>query len=403
MDNKINPEIIRNILTLRYHPSKNFYLPNLEWQDFEPKDNDDYVEKTESYLKDTIQNFVTKEKPKKISIAISGGVDSIIILTLFRELYPDIQIVGISFGFDENDIDVIKAKEVARKLDVDFKNKILDNLYENLPKQISIIQEPKINYYWYFVAEEAKKHSDFLLTGDGGDELFAGYVFRYSKYLKILKNQSDWLEKTKAYLQCHNRDWVDDQEKIFGPKIKFSWNEIYNLFRNNFENPLDNLEQVLLSDYRGKLMHDWLPAYNKIYDYLDLKGFAPMLDEKVIRFAFSIPLSEKYNLQTNIGKLVLRRILKNKNISVDSNKRGFTPDYIKLWKNFGKNIVKTYLLDGRVIKDGWINLDWVQKAFKKVTETQDLRYINKLLHVTSFEIWYRLFITNEMSKDDKLI
>lgn len=61
------------------------------------------------------------------------------------------------------------------------------------------------------------------------------------------------------------------------------------------------------------------------------------------------------------------------------------------------------MLDGRVIKDGWINLDWVQKAFKKVTETQDLRYINKLLHVTSFEIWYRLFITNEMSKDDKLI
>lgn len=161
MDNKINPETIRNILTLRYHPSKNFYLPNLGWQDFEPKDNDDYVEKTESYLKDTIQNFITKEKPKKISIALSGGVDS--------------------------------------------------------------------------------------------------------------------------------------------------------------------------------------------------------------------------------------------------NKRGFTPDYIKLWKNFGKNIVKTYLLDGRVIKDGWINLDWVQKAFKKVTETQDLRYINKLLHVTSFEIWYRLFITNEMSKDDKLI
>ncbi|HUS50476.1 MAG TPA: asparagine synthase C-terminal domain-containing protein [Candidatus Paceibacterota bacterium] len=394
---------IGNILTLRYTPTDQFLLPMLTWKDYLQKINENYELKTESILKNNIKNFIENEQPTNVSIALSGGVDSNLTLTLLKELYPDLNISAISFGFDETDHDVKKAKEISYKFDIDFEPVFFDNFMNNLPEQISIIKEPKINYYWYSVAKKAKEKSDILFTGDGADELFGGYVFRYSKYLKIVKNSSSWKDKVKAYLECHNRDWVPDQQKMFGPKASFSWEKIYKIFKPYFDNKIDDLDQIFLADYMGKLMFDWMPSYEKIYNHLNLKGFSPMLDPTLIKYCAKIPGKEKYDRQTGVGKLILRKILKKKNISVDSSKKGFTPNFPLFWDNYGKEITSSYLNDSRIVRDSWISQNWINNAIKNISESNDIRYINKLLHVISFEIWYRLFITKEMTPSDKLL
>ena len=398
----VDPEQIRNILTLRYSPSKLKLLPEISADDIVHKQGNQYVKTVETELKNSITDFVEKKKPSKVVIALSGGVDSVLSLSLIRELYPELKIVGISFGFDEKEYDVNKSSEIASTYDIEFQSVIFDNFMKNLPKQISIVQEPKINYYWYFVAEKAKEIGDVLVTGDGGDELFGGYVFRYSKFLTLI-NQSSWEEKAKSYIECHNRDWVPDQQEMFGKKMEFSWQNIYQLFRPYFDNNLDSLDQVLLADYNGKLMFDWMPAYTKIYDYFSLTGFSPMLSESIIRLAFQIPISEKYDKQNNVGKLILRKILENNNIKLHAKKTGFSPNLVLFWNNFGKEISRNFLSDSRIVKDGWINPNWIQNAFQKIEASADIRYIAKVLHVTSFEVWYRLFITHEMSDSEKLL
>jgi len=241
------------------------------------------------------------------------------------------------------------------------------------------------------------------MTGDGGDELFGGYVFRYSKFLNLVNSSSSWEEKSKAYLECHNRDWVPDQEEMFGKKAEFSWGKIYRLFQPYFDNKLDSLEQVLLADYNGKLMFDWMPAYKKLYEHFELTGFSPMLQESIIRFAFQIPFSQKYDEQNNVGKLILRKISAKKNVQLQINKKGFSPNLFLFWENYGKEIVQNYLSEGRVIRDGWINNTWIKNALNKIADSKDIRYINKILHVTSFEIWYRLFFTHEIKESDNLL
>ena len=62
----------------------------------------------------------------------------------------------------------------------------------------------------------------------------------------------------RVYLTCHERDWVPDQESMFGPNMKFEWASIYRILRTHFDNDLEPLEQVLLADYHGKLMYDFV-------------------------------------------------------------------------------------------------------------------------------------------------
>jgi asparagine synthase (glutamine-hydrolysing) len=156
-------------------------------------------------------------------------------LTLIRDEYPKLDIKCISVSFDESG-EGSSAKKIAESKNTDFYNVTVDNPLKDLPFLISIIKEPRWNLYQYYFIEKSKMYSNVLFTGDGGDELFGGYTFRYSKFLKLLKEGDDWKQRVRHYLDCHERDWVPDQEKIFGENIRFDWSSIYSLLKAYFDN-----------------------------------------------------------------------------------------------------------------------------------------------------------------------
>jgi asparagine synthase (glutamine-hydrolysing) len=63
-------------------------------------------------------------------------------------------------------------------------------------------------------------------------------------------------------------------------------------------------------------------------------------------------------------------------------------------------LCKEFLDNSRLVKDSWINNDWIQKHIDN--PDLDVKYVNKFLGILAFEIWYRLFITNEISSEDTL-
>jgi len=396
------PSSIVNILTLRYDPSLKANLPIKIWKDFEPTNNSINVDFVEKSICDSIEKKLTEFNGKKISIALSGGVDSTLVLSLIRKIQPDIDIEAISIKFADSVDETSTASKIAETFNSNHNILYLENYLSELPKAISIIQRPFWDLHWYYVVKKSQTFSKLLISGDGGDELFAGYTFRYSKFLSLTSENSTPLEKVKAYLQCHERDRVPDQEHIFDKKSNFSWDLIHQTLLPYFDNALPRLNQVYLADYNGKLLYNFNPINTKIIKYFGMEMCTPILNDELISLGPHTPSSYKYDESNNVGKLPLRAILEKNGHDplITKQKLGFNVNTINLWKSHGHKICKEFLSDSRIVREGWISHDWIQKHIDN--PELDVRYVNKFLGILAFEIWYRLFITNEMSSNDTL-
>ena len=303
----VTKDFFTDILTLRYHPDNTttHVLPK-DFISSKPlltlENNTDILD---NMLTKTIKNSI---KTKSVAIGLSGGIDSCTILAKIRNVLPDIDIHCITVGFHNNDVDMTSASKIAKYFDCKFHSVIVENPLETLPMQISLSEEPRWNTFWTYVVNHAKNYSDVLISGDGGDEVFAGYTFRYSKFLKLLSPNDGWVERTIKYLKCHERDWVDDQNEMFTAKMNFSWNNIYHKLKPYFDNELKPLNQVLLADYNGKLLYDWVPTNYKIHKKLKMNAYFPLLDTEIVHHGLSLPLEQKYNVEKNEGKIPLRLI-----------------------------------------------------------------------------------------------
>ena len=399
---KIKPDSITNILTLRYDPNIKPNLPKKVWSDLKPSIQKPSIEFIEKSIKGTIRKQLDISSVKKICIALSGGIDSALILTLIKKTLPDIQVDAISVKFANSVDETESASKIAAELEVDHHIIYIENYLRELPKAISIIKLPFWDLHWYHVVKKSQSLSKHLASGDGGDELFGGYTFRYKKFLSLTNTNSTPLEKVKAYLACHERDRVPDQEKLFGKKSKFSWESIYERLITYFDNPLSTIEQVFLADYNGKLLYNFNPINTKILNYFDAESISPLLSEDMISYALGIPFQYKYDKTNDIGKLSLRKLLSKYHIDklVPNEKLGFNVNTLNLWKSFGQSICQEYLMDSEITKDGWINKDWISKYIHKTD--LDVRYVNKFFGLLAFEVWYRLFVTKDMSANTTL-
>ena len=96
--NPLNPSIGNEILTLRYNSNLKSTLNKLSWKDFQPLSNPVSID----FLEQCMENYIKKqnlESQKKISIALSGGVESTLSLAIIRKMYPNLEINAFSIKF----------------------------------------------------------------------------------------------------------------------------------------------------------------------------------------------------------------------------------------------------------------------------------------------------------------
>ena len=394
---RLNKISTRNILTLRYDITTEKPTRKLATvQDFKKSFNDKGGHNTEKLLN---ESFKEVKKFDKFSISLSGGIDSSLCLALLRKNFPNAEITAVSGVFEGAFDESTYAKKLAEKFDADFFPIQMESIYAKMPEIVYISKKPKWNTYNHLIAKQAKKFSKILVTGDGGDELFGGYTFRYKKFLNLVKSNDNWKTRIIKYLECHNRDWVPDQKSIFGKKIRFSWIEIYNYFKPYFNNKLSPLNQVMLADFNGKLLHDFIPTGNAISSHYKINRFSPFLNREVQQFGLSLSTKSKYNYSTNQGKIILREINARLKVKSMKEKYGFSPSLIFDWQKSGKDIFMTYAFEknANIYTQKIINRDWVIHALELIENDGNVRYLNRITSILALEIWYRIFIKKDLN------
>ena len=371
-------------------------------ENFHEKRIDDNLE---GFVEKSIREEISHEigtNTGKIGISLSSGIDSTLILALLREEYPSNEIESVSVKFRESTDETDASKKISEKFQTNHHILEIDNFLEELPKAISIVKQPFWDLHWYYLVKKMKNFTNVFLSGDGGDELFGGYTFRYKKFLKLTNENSTSNEKIIAYLNCHERDWVPDQESIFARENQFNWNDIYKILEPYFDNTLPRLTQVFLADYNGKLIHNMQPLYKSIHDYFSIRNITPIQNEELLQFSCILRNDQKYDFKSNRGKIILVNLLEKYNLKhlTSIQKQGFSVNTFNLWNLYGKEIFLHYFDKSRLVEDKIINSDWIDKHISK--NDLDTRYINKFLGILALEIWYRLLVTKEMNENEKL-
>ena len=389
----MNLESIKSILTLRYDYTQKPILPKISYNDFEKKQDFSSDDIERKLLKNLVQK-IPNEYTEPISISLSGGIDSTLMLILLKKLFPNNQINAISIKFQDSIDETEIASKIAKKIGVSHHVIEVENFLEKLNEAISITKLPFWDIHWIYVVENAKNYSNFLVSGDGGDELFGGYIFRYSKFLEKINHDISTYEKINLYLSCHERDFVPEQREIFTKKMNFKWNDIHKQLFPFFNNSLTPIEQIFLADYNGKLLYNFSIINSALAKKFNINNVTPFLSSDLILDSMKIPASSKYDSKSNFGKLLLRKILKKYQLDdlISQQKLGFSVNTENLWKNHGYELVSKFLLDGQTIQDGWINNDWVKTNLNN--RKIDVRHINKFFGLLAFEIWYRKFCNN---------
>lgn len=387
-------------------------------------------------IRDALYESVEMHMRSNVPIGsfLSGGIDSTIVVSIAKELKPDLKTFSVGFereGFSEIDV----AKETADKLGVENISYVItpEEYVQKLPKIMWHNDDPLADpacVPLYFVSREAAKHVTVALSGEGSDELFGGYnIYREPDSLKVFdsipKPAKDLLHrvamvmpegvKGKSFLErgttplseryIGNAKMFEEDEK---QKIlkKYDANVSYqDITRPLFENVKDQhpVHQMQYVDIHTWMRGDILLKADRMTMAHALEVRVPFLDMEVFRVAQSIPV--EYNIANGTTKSLLREavapiipehVLNRKKLGFPVPIRHWLREELYDWAvNLIKNSQTDYLLNKNVILD----------LLNKHREGK-LDYSRKIWTVLMFMLWHQIFVErvydiNHFKKDDE--
>lgn len=375
--------------------------------------------KSETYWKEAIYDTLNESvKMRMISDVplgafLSGGVDSSIVVALMS-LNSNNPIKTFSIGFKEETHNELKyARLLARTYKTDHHEYIVETESVDLiPKLVKAYDEPFADASaipTYYVSKYTRNHVTVALSGDGGDELFAGYN-RYDKMLFLHRNKfnfkrlfsninkiipdhlygkglTHYLSKDKNYIGAYfNYSWKDyEREKLFNSEVRGSLNQYYS--EKLKYDLLDTMEGDFLSkmqklDMQTYLVNDILTKVDRASMLNSLEARIPLLDHKLAELSFKIPSELK--LKGNVKKYILKEAFKSvlPPEILSHKKQGFAVPLSSWFRGDLKDYANDVLLNSKYL------FDFVQK--RKVEEI--LKNNQKGVRDYSEKIWSLVFL-----------
>ncbi|HBG46052.1 MAG TPA: asparagine synthase (glutamine-hydrolyzing) [Deltaproteobacteria bacterium] len=382
-----------------------------------------------SALKESVKKRMQSDVP--VGALLSGGLDSSAILGLMTELagkpVPSFT-VGYSASGDDSVSEFRYSRKAARHFESNYREVVVtaEKFLDFLPKAIWHQDEPigePASIPLYFVSRLAKENGvTVLLTGEGSDELFAGYNRHWGEVLSgyyllmpglmrdtILKRLIHMLPGAPLLKKGHRSMSIPDFSGRY-----MSWHTVFteemkqgllndhsglkNTFSDIFERFLpdiqgmDNIDKILTLDTNVWLPDDLLMKKDKMGMATSIEARVPFLDYTFVELAFQVParlkvkrLVTKYILKKALERLLPKEIIYRK-------KEGF-PTPISGWiRGELKDFTIELLCSDGSLSHGLFDKGVVRKIVEAHLSGREDN--NRMIFpLINFEIWHRLFIS----------
>jgi asparagine synthase (glutamine-hydrolysing) len=279
-----------------------------------PRGGGKMIDRLDAILEDSVRVHQRSDVP--YGLFLSGGIDSTAIATLMARL-NERPVTAFTCGFDvpEARDERGAAEKVARALNLDWRETTFteEDFWRIAPEVAWALDDPTTDYAClptYKLAEAAKGTLTVVLSGEGGDELFAGY----GRYRRALR--PTWTGGRPAEPQI-DAPFLKDR----GKGALARWRAAAEAAAEPGMTPL---QRAQAADIATWLPNDLLLKLDRMLMAHGLEGRTPFLDREVGAFAMGLP--DRMKVRGRYGKWILRKWLEHACPAAEpwARKKGFT-------------------------------------------------------------------------------
>jgi asparagine synthase (glutamine-hydrolysing) len=395
-----------------------------EYGTHDPASEEEVLEELEQRLAEAVRIRMIADVP--LGVMLSGGTDSSTIVALMARASSR-PVKTFSIGFRHEDFNEAPyARLVAQRFSTDHHELIVEpDLVDTVTQLTEHLEEPfgdSSLLPMYFVSCLARKHVKVALTGDGGDEAFAGYD-RYRMHL--------W-ERSYEQIPGWAKQFYRERLHRFVPyatpgrnlaySVSLPWQERYlegvsfasfqremgvlsddfvaadgtplAAFRALLDNAPahDPLSRVLYLDTKTYLPGDILTKVDRMSMAASLEARVPMLDHVFLEWVTA--LAPRWKMRNGSQKFILRKLAARVGVPkevMNRPKRGFSLPLGQWMRHELKEMVQTILLEPRTLQRGYFNPAGVRKLLGEHFERRR-DHSARLWRLLTFELWHRNFL-----------
>ncbi|HEX7176558.1 MAG TPA: asparagine synthase (glutamine-hydrolyzing) [Pyrinomonadaceae bacterium] len=400
----------------------------------------DLIEEWSELFRESVRLRLMADVP--LGMFLSGGIDSSAIAAVMSKLVDE-PIKTFSVAFNEREANELEyARMVSGAFGTDHHEVVVspDEFFDALPLLVWHEDEPLAHLAsipLYFVSRLAQRHVKVVLTGEGSDELLAGYArYRKTVYNLALGRGYETLapaplrravaravaglpagsrvrQKLGRTFLCLPADleslYFDNfavfpramQRRLLTPETAEragSTDPYAGVRRLVEETDADSLLNRLLYADTKTYLHELLMKQDQMSMAASIESRVPFLDHKLVEFSARLP--ERLKLRGWTTKYVLRRAMKGvlPEPILTRPKMGFPVPFGAWLRGRHRGVLDEYVLGERARARGIFEADFVgQLASEHVAGLRD--HSSRLWSLVNFEVWLRQFIDGEQLFD----
>jgi len=397
-----------------------------EYSTHEPKSEEECLEELEHRLTEAVRIRLIADVP--LGAMLSGGTDSSTVVALMSRVSAG-PVKTFSIGFQHADFnEAAYARKVAEHFHTDHHELILDpDVVETVDTLSRSLEEPfgdSSMLPTYYISKLARQHVTVALSGDGGDEVFAGY----DRYRIHLENRSfDWIpgwagrfyRKTvhprlpysmparklaysvalpwqERYIESISLQAFERDMGLLSPEFREQANgaDPLNIMRGYLDRApaRDPLSRVLYLDTKTYLPGDILTKVDRMSMLTSLEARVPLLDHEFVEWVTALP--PKWKMRRTEQKYIFRKLAERVGVPTEvlhRPKQGFALPLVHWLKNELKDLLLNVLYEPRTTQRGYFNQAAVRKLVDEHLQGRRI-HSGRIWRLLMFELWHRNYL-----------